>query len=200
MLHAWPGRGAIDPKRVGAFGFSAGGFSVLAAAGATPDLTRLPSHCAAHPAFFDCTLLKTQPRAQAAPWPKLADARIKAIVVAAPALGFTFGHAGLASVRIPVQLWRADNDHILPAPFYADAVKAALPRSPDFHTVPNAGHMDFLASCADGSTTRQLCQSAPGFDRAAFHERFNRAVVRFFVSKLAVTRLVASVPQTDLGQ
>ncbi|MBU4040714.1 MAG: dienelactone hydrolase, partial [Alphaproteobacteria bacterium] len=26
----------------------------------------------------------------------------------------------------------------------------------------------------------QLCRSQPGFDRAAFHQSFNREVVRFF--------------------
>lgn len=58
--------------------------------------------------------------------------------MAAPALGFTFRRAGLASVIIPVQLWRVDDDHILPPPFYADAVMQALPRQPEFHTVPKA--------------------------------------------------------------
>ncbi|WP_447406494.1 hypothetical protein, partial [Clostridium perfringens] len=75
----------------------------------------------------------------------MTDPRIKAIVVAAPAIGFTFDRAGLEKVRIPVQLWRADNDQILPAPFYADAVRAALPIRPDFHAVSGAGHFDFLA-------------------------------------------------------
>lgn len=186
MLQTWPGHRAIDPDRIGAFGFSSGGFTVLAAAGGTPDLSRLAGHCAAHPAFFDCTLIKAQPRIAAARWPDVRDARIKAIVVAAPALGFAFDRGGLAAVRLPVQLWRADDDQILPAPFYADAVNAALPSSPEFHTVPNAGHFDFLAPCADSSLAPQLCQSAPGFDRAAFHTRFNEAVVGFFASRLAM--------------
>lgn len=184
MLHAWPGHAAIDPARIGAFGFSAGGFTVLAAAGARPDLTRLRDHCRDHPAFFDCTLLKAQPRTTVEPWPELGDARIKALVVAAPALGFTFDRAGLAAVRVPVQLWRADDDQILPAPFYADAVRTALPRSPEFHAVPQAGHFDFLAPCADPATMPQICASAPGFDRTAFHQAFDRAVVRFFSETL----------------
>ena len=188
MLQAWPGRGAIDPDRVGAFGFSAGGFTVLTAAGGIPDLGRVPAHCAAHPTFFDCTLIKAQPRTEATPWLTLRDARIKAIVVAAPALGFTFDRAGLAAVRVPVQLWRADDDQILPAPFYADAVKEALPRRPEFHSVPSAGHFDFLAPCADLTSMRQICQSAPGFERPAFHASFNNAVIEFFSSTLATKR------------
>lgn len=185
MLQAWPGHAAVDPDRIGAFGFSAGGLTVLAAAGGRPDLALLADHCRQRPAYFDCTLLKTQPRAATAPWPSLHDSRIKAIVVAAPALGFTFNRAGLAKVTVPVQLWRADDDLILPAPFYADAVKTALPRQPEFQSVPAAGHFDFLAPCADPASMPQLCRSAPGFDRVAFHQRFDREVVRFFSKTLA---------------
>ncbi|EIZ81170.1 dienelactone hydrolase [Novosphingobium sp. Rr 2-17] len=185
MIRTWPGRAAIDPDRIGAFGFSAGGLTVLAAIGGRPDLSRLAGHCAQHPDFFDCALLKAQPRSEAAPWPRLRDARIKVAVIAAPALGFAFDRAGLSQVRVPVQLWRADDDHILPAPFYADAVRAALPTRPEFHSVPGAGHFDFLAPCADPASMPQLCQSAPGFDRSAFHASFDAAVVKFFTAKLA---------------
>lgn len=184
MLQNWKGNGAIDPHRIGAFGFSAGGFTVLAAAGGRPDLGRLAGHCAQHPAYFDCMLIKSQPRALAVAWPHLRDKRITAIVVAAPALGFAFDRAGLADVKIPVQLWRADEDHILPAPDYADAVRAALPQRPEFHAVPAAGHFDFLAPCIDPAAMPQICRSAPGFDRAVFHASFDAAVVRFFEEKL----------------
>lgn len=195
MLQAWPGHAAIDPDRIGAFGFSAGGFTVIAAAGGKPDMTRFADHCARHPAFYVCTLLKSQPRTLTSAWPPMMDPRIKAIVVAAPAIGFTFDRAGLAGVRIPVQLWRADDDRILPAPFYADAVRAALPNQPEFHAVPGAGHFDFLAPCADPTTMPQICASAPGFDRKAFHARFDAEVVRFLMEKLNLPT-VAAVPDS----
>jgi predicted dienelactone hydrolase len=183
MLGAWSGRAAIDDKRVGAFGFSAGGFTVLAAAGGKPDLGVVRPHCAAHPAFFDCSLIATHPitmPATAPDWP--ADRRLKAIAVAAPALGFAFDRAGLAGLTIPVQLWRATDDQILPHPFYAEAVATALPSPPDYHLVPKAGHFDFLAPCSAAMKERlaYLCQSAPGFDRTAFHAEFNTALVAFF--------------------
>lgn len=161
-----------------------GGFTVLAAAGGVPDLGRMANHCTANPGFFDCSLVKSQPRQAGAAWPLLLDERIKAIVVAAPALGFTFDRGGLDAIKVPVQLWRADDDRFLPAPFYADAVKAALPHPPEFRSVANAGHFDFLAPCADPILVPELCQSAPGFDRALFHTEFNEAVVAFFTAEL----------------
>jgi predicted dienelactone hydrolase len=179
MLLDWRFHDRIDPTRIGAFGFSAGGLTVLVAAGGRPDLSRVGPHCAAYPAFFDCVLLRSHPVD-----PKsgafVPDGRIRAVVVAAPALGFTFDRAGLRAVRVPVQLWRAGADRILPAPFYADAVRAALPSPPEFHDVPGAGHLDFLAPCAAWVTAPAICASAPGFDRAAFHRELDAAVVAFF--------------------
>ena len=184
MLSKWRGKASVDPARIGAFGFSAGGFTVLAAAGGRPDWSRVERHCVEHPGFFDCTLLRSKPRTATA-WTVQRDARIKALVVAAPALGFTFGRAGLAGVTIPVQLWRAADDRILPAPDYADAVRAALPRAPEFHDVPRAGHFDFLAPCIDPAMAPLPCASAAGFDRAAFHADLDAAVVAFFKRTLA---------------
>ena len=180
MLDVWPSHTRIDVKKIGAFGFSAGGFTVLAAVGARPDFTTIAPHCTAHPAFFDCTLMRQNPQNERPLWTDKKDARIKAIVVAAPALGFTFTKAALAPVTLPVQLWRAANDQVLPAPLYADAVKAALPKPPEYYDVAGAGHFDFLAPCVDPKQNPQICSSDAAFDRAAFHTLFNQNIVRFF--------------------
>ncbi len=41
MLTAWPGHAAIDPGKVGAFGFSIGGFTALVSSGGIPDMARV---------------------------------------------------------------------------------------------------------------------------------------------------------------
>ena len=189
METAWK-PGAVDPARAGAFGFSAGGMTVLIAAGGALDLSLIGPHCAAHPGFFDCHLLRDHKVAPpAAPTLVTAPsaAKLRAIVVAAPALGYSFTREGLRAVTAKVQLWRADNDHILPAPFYADTVRANLPLAPDFQDVPNAGHFDFLAPCPPAlvAIAPDICTSAPGFSRAAFHARFNQDIVAFFAAHLA---------------
>jgi predicted dienelactone hydrolase len=193
MLDRWPGHGALDPRRVGAFGFSSGGFTVLTAAGGVPDLRRVGQHCAEHPAFYDCSLINGHKQAAVsllAPQSWVADRRIRALVVAAPALGFTFGHEGLSRLTIPVQLWRAAEDHVLPQPFYADAVAKDLPTPPDYRIVAAADHFDFLAPCSAALVKQvpAVCHSAPGFDRAAFHAQFNTAVVAFLVRTLKTRR------------
>ncbi|BDG74011.1 alpha/beta hydrolase family protein [Roseomonas fluvialis] len=188
--------GTIDPARIGAFGFSAGGFTVLTTAGGVPDLARIAPHCEANPAFYDCRLMASARRdgqiaaagTSAMNRPSfIRDGRLRAIVVAAPAFGFTFTPAGMMSVTLPVQLWQAEDDVILPPRVYAEPVRAALPRPPEVHAVAGAGHFDFLGPCPDAlaRAAPAICQSAPGFDRGAFIRHFNAEVVAFFTRTLA---------------
>ena len=181
MTQDWRDHAAIDPRRVGAFGFSSGGFTVLAAIGGEPDMSVVARHCAVHPHFYDCQMARVFPAAPVAAAPPAHDPRIRAAVVAAPAMGFAFGPSGLRGVTVPVQLWRAEWDTVLPQPFYAEAVRRSLPKPPEYHVVPGADHFDFLPPCSPA-----LARVAPSicgdgiFDRAAFHAGFNADVVRFF--------------------
>jgi predicted dienelactone hydrolase len=175
MLATWPDHARIDPHRVGAFGFSAGGFTVLVAAGGTPDMSTVAPHCKAHPEEWTCTMIARFHTQNDHPTPLPAsiwvhDSRIRAAVVAAPALGYAFGKSGLSGVHVPVQLWRAEDDRILPTPFYTEPVAADLPMKPDYHVVAKADHLDFLSPCSAALTQAVpgVCLTEPGFSRAAF--------------------------------
>ncbi len=191
VLHQWAEHARIATTGIGLFGFSAGGFTALVDAGGVPDTSRIAPHCADHKAEFTCALIAANmpanaklPAVPAAAF--VHDPRVRAVVVAAPALGFTFGKDGLAAVKVPVQLWRAEDDHVLPQPFYAQAVRDALPTAPEYHVVPHADHFDFLAPCDAAKVSRlpQICTSEAGFDRAKFHTTFDAAVVGFFKAHL----------------
>jgi predicted dienelactone hydrolase len=186
--------GTIDAARLGAFGFSTGGFTVLTAAGGVPDLSRIGPHCAANPSLYDCRLLAAARRDSPAaaetgpvvPLVFVRAVRLRALVVAAPALGFTFSPAGLTAVTMPVQLWQAADDVILPPRFYTEPVRAALPHPAEVHIVERAGHFDFLAPCSEAlaRVAPAICASAPTFDRAEFSGRFDAAIVEFFTRAL----------------
>ena len=194
MLQQWPQHRSLDSRKVGAFGFSNGGFTVLVAAGGIPDLTRIGPYCQSHSDHDLCTGIRRAGldpsnlpvHLPTKPWVR--DRRIRAIVVAAPAFGFAFGRGGLASVRVPVQLWRAENDWHQPNPYYDEAVREALPLPPEYHVVPGAGHFDFLPPCDVGlaKAVPEICSDPDGFDRGAFHRDFNAAVVQFFRSHLSM--------------
>ena len=187
MLSTWESHAAIDPERIGMFGFSSGGFTTLASIGGIADFAKIGPMCRQYPEDFACQLLAKRESPVVAPATTVVtETRIKAAVVAAPALGFTFSPDGLKNVKVPVQLWRAENDVVVPHPRYAEAVRLALPEAPEYHVVPNAGHFDFLAPCSDtlASMAPVICTRSPGFDRAAFHVGFNSAVVKFFKNTL----------------
>jgi predicted dienelactone hydrolase len=194
MLSGWDGHDHIDPARIGMFGHSAGGATTLIAIGGNPDLDLGPPFCRDHPDAWDCQHVKARADAGSAP-PAGADRkppewhhepRIKTAAIAAPAIGYMFAKDGLAAVAVPVQLWRAENDRVTPKEWNADVVKGALPKLPEDHLVPLAGHFDFLAPCSAALAERapEICQDPPTFDRTAFHRDFNAAVVAFFRRQL----------------
>jgi predicted dienelactone hydrolase len=175
MLHDWKDRGAIDPARIGLFGFSNGGYTGLVLIGATPDFTRIADLC--QEKTGECAQLHS---GEAAPNPPH-DARIKAAVIVDPASG-TFTRDNLAAIKIPLQFWRSE----LGGPGVGDGsgnarVADSLADKSDVHVVP-AGHFSFLAPCSPelAAALPRICTDAPGFDRTAFHRDFNASVAQFF--------------------
>ncbi len=191
MLDDWSGPVRVDSRRVGAFGFSNGGFTVLVAAGGLPDLKTVEPYCEAHPKHDLCAALAqagVDPAfgAHVPPGRWRRDDRIRAAAIAAPAFGFAFSKRGLSTVKTPIQLWGASLDTHQPRPWYEDRVRENLPRAPDFHRVEGAGHYDFLPPCdpALARAVPRICTSKAGFDRRRFHDRLNADLVRFFTRHL----------------
>jgi len=187
MTHGWSGPVAVDAERIGAFGFSAGGFTVTSIIGGVSDPEAILDHCTAEPQVFACRLLALFGGLNAADWrPEARDPRVKAAVIAAPALGMSFTTASLATVTMPVQLWQAGEDEILPSPFNVEPIRDRLGHAPEYHRVEGAMHYDFLQPCSEWTARElpELCVSSAGFDRAAFKGTFNREVVRFFRAAL----------------
>ena len=183
MLARWHDHASIDASRIGMFGFSAGGTTALIAIGGQPDFARLAQHCAKAPEFA-CELWKPGKAPLPAPDSFAGDGRIKAAVIAAPGFGFAFVPDGLSNVHVPVQLWSGTADTHVPYATNVAPVAAALGPLATVHRVPEAGHFSFLVPCGPIGPPL-LCHDAKGFDRAAFHKRFDAAVVAFFEAKLA---------------
>lgn len=201
MLGQWAHRAAIDPDRIGMLGHSAGGFTALVIAGANPDLGRRVAHCRKRPQAWDCHYLRRngyKPEnlgsQREVSWHH--DPRVKAIAIAAPPLGYSFDAANMADVKLPVQLWAAGRDDIVDES--PDLIRRALPVSPDFHGLPNAGHFSFLMPCNVSMRavitvmqwfgTDAVCTDPAGFDRKLFHRQFNTAVTAFFRSTLGAVQ------------
>ncbi len=186
MTQAWSGPVAVDPARIGAFGFSAGGFTITALVGGVSDPELIHRHCEEEPEMFACGLIRRSGIDRSTWAPVGYDPRIKAAVIAAPGLGMAFTSESLSKVTLPIQLWQADGDEVLPAPFNVEPIRDRLGKAPEYHLVAEAGHFDFLPPCAEAlkAAIPVLCQSQPGFDRQAFHWYFNQEVVRFLRDNL----------------
>lgn len=187
MLASWPNHAQIDPMRIGMYGFSAGGFTTLAEIGGVPDMSRLSQRCATQPEFVCKLLADAHSPLVAENLPPTSayvhDLRIKAAVIAAPGLGFTFTEEGLAAVTVPVQLWSGAADSSVPTATNAGWVSNALGKRAELHVVPGANHFAFLVPCGLGGPPL-LCNDADGFDRRRFHAAMNQDILKFFQSRL----------------
>lgn len=182
MLGASPVAAAIDADRIGFFGFSRGGYTGLVVIGGNPDWASATDYCRTSPARACQQILAKEYPTE----PLMHDPRIKAAVIADP-LAVPFSAASLAPIKVPMQLWASEHggDGVLPRDVaQADRNLAVAHES---RVVRNAGHFAFLAPCPQvmAAARPDLCVDQPGFDRVAFHQELNAAVLAFFRQHLA---------------
>ncbi len=161
----------LDAARVAMIGHSIGAYTALAVAGGAPSTTR-----------FDV------PVGPARPVPVTADARIRALVLLAPAAAWFTVNNSLEQVRMPIFMRTGTLDFVTPA-MHADwivrgATNAALV---EHEAVPGAGHFSFQSPfpAAMVSPGFPPSQDPPGFDRPAYNAILNDEIERFLRRTLA---------------
>lgn len=195
----------IDRSRVGAAGFSLGGYTVMELAGARTDISNFYDLCRTKPDTDVChvpemrelllddagkprtleqllaSVRRTNGESLALSGESYRDPRIKAVFAVAPALGFTFTQESLRAIRLPVAEIAGAADKIAPPDSSADIIRADV-RGAKETTLPGIGHYDFLDTCTDaGKTTQaQYCTEAPGIDRSVVHGQAADLVIQFF--------------------
>lgn len=194
---AWSSR--IDSKKIAAFGFSAGGYTVLAALGAEPEFSRTLDHCKRH-AEEDpyCRIINGRGRAARAkayaePAQRTHDGRLRVAVIADP-FAAPFPDATLKILpRVRLLFFRPEVENKLKAEFHVSRVVRLLKQRDDFPdpleiVVPKANHYSFIAPLPE-SVGKSLA-GPEGFDRDAFHkamkhraalhEEMNHRIVTYF--------------------
>lgn len=189
MLSSWPDKAQINATEIGAYGFSIGGFSVLAALGAQPDLTSVASYCLQH-VEFACDMLKQahsfllDDAFPATAGEFAQDSRIQAAVIVAPDLGFTLRDpVSLSKIKSPIQLWQGEQDTTVPYASNGHWLATGLTSPVEVRQVPHAEHLSFLAPCGLLALL-PTCQDPPGLDRSQMHQQMNTHVVDFFAKNL----------------
>jgi predicted dienelactone hydrolase len=182
MLNAWKDRAAIDPAKIGFFGFSAGAYTGLVLAGGNPDFRRIAPYCPEQDKSPACE----QFRSGYIPSNLPHEPRIRAAALADTAVNYAFTREGLAGIQIPLLIWRSESGGAGVDPKGSAHTADSLPGKPGIHTVA-AGHFAFLPPCPPPLATAvpRICTDVPaGFDRAAFHRDFNASVVGFLRERL----------------
>ena len=194
-LLASPEWGARIPvERIGAVGHSAGGYTVLALAGAQAEPERASQHCRSvqdDPVF--CSLAKgpaSGPDAKGRFAPpadarrvSVPDRRIRAVVALAP-MAVVFTPESLAAITVPVRVIVAERDVVLVGKYHGGHVVAHLPRA-QASTAAGAGHFAFMAqpSMPLPSDAGDATANPPGFDRVAYQPQLENQVAEFFAQQ-----------------
>ncbi len=192
----------IDFERVGAAGFSLGGFSVLAAIGARLTLEERQSRCerdAGNPicslppeADFSMTEIDSLAISDSAfraairrDSEPISDARIRAVYAIAPALVSLMEGQDLSSVSVPVRIALAEDDQQISFARTLEVTKDYMPTATVL-TIPGAVHYTFLAPCSFRGRVvmRGLCSDASQVDRVEVHDRVGRDATEFFDARL----------------
>jgi predicted dienelactone hydrolase len=194
--------GHVDPKRIGAAGFSLGGYTMIEIAGGIAQPSLYWDFCKSPQADGMCVpplefpdlvtkgeaLAKSDARFQAAlahAGDSYRDPRIRAVFAIAPALGPAFKPGSLDKISIPVEIVAGADDSVVPVGSSAKFFAAHIPRA-RLTLFPAVGHYTFLATCTDqGRRARpDLCTDAPGVDRDAVHAKAANLALSFFAANL----------------
>jgi predicted dienelactone hydrolase len=195
----------IDRKRIGAAGFSLGGYTMIEIAGGITqpslfrDFCKSPQAdgiCVSPPEFpglvekFAQTdeLAKGDPEMQASlrhASDSYGDPRVRAVFAIAPAIGPAFRPDSLTKINIPVAIVAGAADTNVPIASSAQFFAKNIPHA-RLTLLPGVGHYAFLAVCADqGKKSRpELCVDAAGVDREAAHAKAVQLALDFFAGSL----------------
>lgn len=196
----------VDRQRIGAAGFSLGGYTSLLLAGARSHRQALLDFCASpaadvacHPPETDALATKTggMTLAQSAQTQaslarsdaSYRDPRIKAAFAIAPALGPAFDATSFADVRVPIALIAGSADTTVPVATNIRRIAGFLPKA-RFALLEGAGHYTFLDVCtpAAADALPAFCKDGPGVKRESAHADAIGRVDAFFAANLPAQR------------
>lgn len=179
----------LDAERIGMIGYSAGGYTGLVLAGAKPDFALATAYCRAsgRQDIGSCGPVGDASGGalpELLAWTAPSEPRVKALVLLDP-LATMFDAAGLADVKIPVLLYRPQDDAYMAAMANALALAANLPAPPQEVVVPGR-HFVFIDPCPDKIATdaAMICRDGPGIDRAAIHLKLENDIASFLTTHL----------------
>ncbi len=185
----------IDTSRIAALGFSAGGYTAMALAGARVNVAALRGFCdEGDHGMSDCAFLARggvdlwdmdlSPAAQ-----DLRDERIKMAVIIDPGIVEILTLESLSQIDIPMLILNLGQEDTIPVGVYARQA-AGLIAGGRYEIVQDATHFSFLAACkpkganilADEGEQDRLCDDAGGRGRDAIHKDLAQRIIGYFAA------------------
>lgn len=182
----------IDTDNISILGFSAGGYTAMATAGARVDPDLLQRFCdETDHGMSDCAFLAhfgvdlheidLSPAAQ-----DLRDPRVKTAVIIDPGIVETMTAQSLEQIDIPMLIINLGNEETIPVGVYARPASDLIPNA-EYSIVEDAIHFSFLAQCKprgaqiliNEDELDPLCDDAGGRPRADIHNELSTAIVTY---------------------
>jgi predicted dienelactone hydrolase len=188
----------IDPRRIGAAGHSAGGYTVIELAGSITSRAHFRAACASPKADRQCAPppefpnLAAQVGAMAESDPayrtaseevrSYRDPRVRGVLAMAPGLADAFLPDSLARIDIPVAIVAGAADGVVPMKRNAEFFAAKIPHVQLTILPAPTGHMVFTGRCLEAGRTAlpRVCNDPPGVDRAAVEAKTASLAQAFF--------------------
>jgi predicted dienelactone hydrolase len=188
----------IDAERIGAAGFSLGGYTVIALAGGKYSPDTFDAFCRSEQRDFTCEPQAGLPEA-AARMVELRkgdlqvnesiarsndsyrDPRIKGVFAIAPVLANGFTQKRLTDITVPVRIVVGEADTVAPLQTNALHYTQIIPQAQLSVLPGKVGHYAFLATCTQhGQRTVPLCKDPAGVDRPRVHREVSNMAFEFF--------------------
>jgi predicted dienelactone hydrolase len=187
----------IDEQKIGAAGFSIGGYTVIALAGGKLDINALEKFGNTPQGIKETTIpefpnLMSSVNEQDilssfSKSPPLKDKRIKAFFAMCPAIGQGFvNESQVKDIKSPIYLVGAQSDSIAPVETNAIHYHKLIPGSKLYIAPGKAGHYVFLNEAAPlvKKNAEVLFSDDPSVDRHAIHEQIGEMAAQFFKASL----------------
>lgn len=152
----------VAADRAAVIGHSMGGYTALALAGGHPVV--LPNET---------------PDGRAHSIAVESDARVRAIVLLAPAIPWFMAPGALADVHVPMLVRTGEHDELVP-PYFVEGILRGI--ASDYAVVPGAGHFAWFYPVPPALAGLPPAQDPAGFDRAAYQPTLHAELTRFLSS------------------
>ncbi len=186
----WKGR--IDSSRIGAVGFSSGGYTVLALGGAIYDSELITQYCNSDDHGPDCDLASDSSEVDFSRSSlSYLDQRVSVIFAMAPAVGSAITTNSLAGFTVPVMIMASRDDELVYPAHNAIRYAENIPGA-SLELLPGGGHFIFL-QCNVGTQIADwfieeldLCGAAFEVDREQVRKTVAAKAIEFLEENFGV--------------